>query len=248
MSLNLSNYKSIAQWASGNVFFARILFSFTEIFRLSIAFYLGSVLSKGIGINELILITILIMSFLFTTLKFRGNGGRVQTLFLMSLSWFFSFTFGGITHPSGQQLSQTVFAGDTYGEPQTSITEEVKKSKSIISFKKNSEKMPDSKRRWAYVLLFLLSLPLTYYGLALTCSLGCAGYSFFAILALITSFGLFSGGMFFLAKAFRKGFIKKHKDMERQEKKKEWKRFLLAWAITTGLFGLFLIVINVVNS
>ena len=106
------------------------------------------------------------MSLLFTTLNNRGAGRRGPTLLLLSLSWIFSFSLGGIIYPLKPPYNQSVHAGDTFGKPETTVTEEIKKAESAISLKKTKEKMPDLKRRWAYVLLFLLSLPLTYFGLA----------------------------------------------------------------------------------
>ncbi|RFS18054.1 hypothetical protein [Emticicia sp. C21] len=111
---------------------------------------------------------------------------------------------------------------------------------------KTADDDPYSNRRIGYVLLFLLSLVLTYVGLYLTCGILCSGYGVLALLVFITSLGVFSGGLYFLIKAFNKP-VKPISTMTGQEKRKERRKFLLIWGILSLATGIFLLITNSSN-
>lgn len=101
----------------------------------------------------------------------------------------------------------------------------------------------DTGKRVAYVMLFMLSLILTYFGLYLSCSLACGGYGVLAILAFLLTIGIFSGGIYLLMKSFRK-VIKPINEMTHEEKKKERKRFFTIWGIVTAVIAILIFAIN----
>ncbi|RYU94900.1 hypothetical protein [Emticicia agri] len=121
------------------------------------------------------------------------------------------------------------------------------KHKIRVFSKKTADDDPYSGRRVGYVLLFLLSLVLTYFGLYLTCGVLCSGYGVLALLIFITSLGVLSGGVYFLIKAFSKP-VKPISTMSREEKRKERKKFLLVWGILSVLTGILLLITNASNS
>lgn len=101
----------------------------------------------------------------------------------------------------------------------------------------------DGGKRFGYVLLFVLSLVLTYVGLALSCSLACSNYAVWAILAFLATLGILSGGIYFLIKVFRE-VIKPSKEMTHEEKRKERKKFFAIWGIVTAAVALFILIAN----
>lgn len=120
------------------------------------------------------------------------------------------------------------------------------KHKFRLFAKKTADDDPYSNRRIGYVLLFLLSLVLTYVGLYLTCGILCSGYGVLALLVFITSLGVFSGGLYFLIKAFSKP-VKPISTMTGDEKRKERRKFLLIWGILSVATGIFLLITNSSN-
>ncbi|GAB3514549.1 hypothetical protein [Emticicia fontis] len=120
------------------------------------------------------------------------------------------------------------------------------KHKFRLFAKKTADDDPYSNRRIGYVLLFLLSLVLTYVGLYLTCGILCSGFGVLALLVFLTSLGVFSSGLYFLIKAFSHP-VKPISMMDRAEKRKERRKFLLIWGILSVATGIFLLITNSSN-
>ncbi len=120
------------------------------------------------------------------------------------------------------------------------------KHKFHLFAKKTADDDPYSNRRIGYVLLFLLSLVLTYAGLYLTCGVLCSGYGVLALLIFLTSLGVLSSGIYFLVKAFSKP-VKPISTMTGEEKRKERRKFLLIWGILSVATGIFLLIQNSSN-
>ena len=114
------------------------------------------------------------------------------------------------------------------------------KKHQLLSTQTTENSTNDNGKRIGYVLLFILSLALSYIVIALSCSIACSGYGVFAILALLLTLGILSGGIYFLMKAFKKT-IKPSKEMTREERKKERKRFFAIWGIVAAVFALLLV-------
>jgi hypothetical protein len=131
----------------------------------------------------------------------------------------------------------------------TSVVKDKKltsKHKFRLFAKKTADDDPYSNRRIGYVLLFLLSLVLTYAGLYLTCGVLCSGYGVLALLIFLTSLGVLSGGIYFLIKAFSNP-VKPIPMMSREEKRKERRKFFLVWGILSLATGIFLLIQNSSN-
>lgn len=173
------------------------------------------------------------------------------TLFVCSL--FLSILLGNhfkglgysINSISGANAAVTIPADSV----QTSPTNESKdkKHKFRLFAKKTADDNPYSGRRIGYVLLFLLSLVLSYFGVYLTCSIACSGYGVLAVLTFLITLGIFSGGVYFLIKAFSKK-IRPYATMNKEEKKKERKKFFILWGILSAIAGLFILIQSATNT
>jgi heme/copper-type cytochrome/quinol oxidase subunit 4 len=71
------------------------------------------------------------------------------------------------------------------------------KKKQLSTKQTTGNNTNDTDKRIGYVLLFMLSLILTYLAVYLTCALACGGYAFPALLALLLALGVFAGGIIF---------------------------------------------------
>ncbi|KPM47823.1 hypothetical protein [Jiulongibacter sediminis] len=252
----MTNHRApLENWAQVNIKKAQWTLAATETIRLLIGLFLGYKVLHGVGVNELVLVTILTLSAFFVVMN-RPVGRRnfsqyIRKAGLLSLcSFVLSFTLGGVL--SGNQINSSanlVMAFDDITETSKSglLDKALKQTKQLKvelkAIKKNKTKEPA--KRWPYLLLFLLSLPLTYFGLILSCSLSCSGYGVLAILTFVLTSGVFSGGIFFLIKALRKKASKKYKNMSCDERKGEWKNFLLVWVVTAVGVALTILLGNI---
>jgi high-affinity Fe2+/Pb2+ permease len=255
----MTNHRALLEnWAQVNIKKAQWVLALLETSRLLIGLFLGYRVLHGAGVNELILVTILTLSTFFVVMN-RPVGRRNFSHFfrkagLLSLcSFVLSFTLGGVFSDHHVHFSASqVMAFDVLTEaPKSGLLEEaIKETKqpkiTLKSLKKNKAKDEDEPaKRWPYILLFLLALPLTYFGLILSCSLSCSGYGILAILTFVLTSGVFSGGIFFLIKALRKKASKKYKNMSREERKGERKNFLLVWVVTAVGVALTILLGNI---
>ncbi|WP_394996149.1 hypothetical protein [Emticicia sp.] len=119
----------------------------------------------------------------------------------------------------------------------------INKNHQLFSKQTTENSTNDTGKRIGYALLFLLSLVLSYFGVALSCGIACSGYGVFAILALLLTLGILSGGIYFLIKAFKKT-IKPSKEMTHEEKRKERRKFFAIWGIVTAAFALLIVLAN----
>lgn len=255
--------KNISLWASKNVLMARLLIVMIEIAKgLSaglIGYYFIPKLSER-TLNLSVLLLVLLVSFLQMNHEFieRLNKRiyhkiRHQVTFVIFLCTFgLTLLLGNYYKSVGENIvGQWVHAGVSVRTDSTSQYEEKVWEKSIkarvgaLSENKSSqdEQPSHNGRRVVYVLLFLLSLGLTYVATILSCSIACSGYGFLAVLSLLLTVGIFSGGIYFLMKAFRKR-IKISKEMSREEKRKERKRFFITWGIVVSIISLLVILGN----
>ncbi|WP_435352759.1 hypothetical protein [Emticicia sp. SJ17W-69] len=175
---------------------------------------------------------IFLSSFLLAILlgnHFKGIGYSIDNQFI---------SYAGVTIKSDslqQKETTTVFE---------KILKQNQIKDQLLSNNKAEKSSSDTGKRIGYVLLFVLSLVLTYVGVALSCSIACSGYGVLAILALLLSLGIFSGGIYFLIKSFRKT-INSSTEMTHEEKRKERRRFFAIWGIVTALLALLIVFTNV---
>jgi hypothetical protein len=99
----------------------------------------------------------------------------------------------------------------------------------------------DPIRRFAYFALFLLSFVLAYIGAVLSCSLLCSGYGVAAVLLLLITIGVLAGGFYFFGRGVAPQ-IKPYKDMTRDERRREGRRYLRTLAGTVLALGIFIVI------
>lgn len=248
-------HTSFSRWAAQNVIVARVLFTCSEILRISIAFYLGKALLAPLAIEEYLIICIALLSLCYALLKRKTKRSHFKKFFrkgfiLMTCSWLLYFCTGSFfSKIESRNLSYSAFANDVQTTKKSGLlAETTKKNKVQIKAKRKKGKIPFStKRKILYGLLFLLSLPLTVYGLGFACSLGCSGYVFLPWVFYILSFGALAAGIFFLIKLISKKKPRKYRSLNKREKWKEWKKFLFTWLLTLGGIALLLFIISIVN-
>jgi len=254
MPIHLS-HKEIGTWAVNNTRKAQFLFFLSEISRLSIAFFLGKFLLPRLGINEFFVLSILLLSFAFVWLNSSTKRSDFSNYFkkgllIVSCSWLLFFGFGSLFSGQSSFQSNVSMAADVQGEPHKGLVQKLLNKKEIkIQFHTTTaKKLPISKKRKIlFVILFIISIPLTFYGLILGCSLSCAGYAVFAWMTIILSFGLLGGGIYFLIKAISKKKVGRYKDLDRAGKRKAWKNFFITWGIVTAVAFLALLIGNLAN-
>ncbi|WP_143092690.1 hypothetical protein [Arsenicibacter rosenii] len=87
--------------------------------------------------------------------------------------------------------------------------------------------------RIGYIFLFLLGLTLAYFSVPLACGLLCAEKAFLAALVFLLGTGVLSGGIYFLIRALKPD-LTLYRDMARDERKREGRRYLRTWLATLG--------------
>ncbi len=258
MELNLK----ISHWASKNIVLSVgliILFQFSQIF---LGIKIGRGLFQSISSNELFILCILIFSLIFTLQKrfsvLYKHLPKIQryrpmlryNLLIFLSSFVLSLAFGAhlnsLENPTRNiQLSATEHHIKVDSTAHVLIQQALEKQKTEASIDTKDTK--DTGKRVTYFLLFLLSLVLTYVIAVMACSLACSGYGVVAILVLLLAQGVLGSGIYFLLKIFRKGIIKKWKELDIKEKKKERKRYWLTLLIGGLAFWLFMLLGNMLG-
>jgi hypothetical protein len=252
----------ISKWASKNIVVSVgliILFQFLQI-------YLGIKIGRGwfpsISSDELTIVCILIFSLIFTLQKrfsdlynnldkIHKYGPMLRYNVLVFLSTFvLSLAFGAhlnsLENPARNiQLSATEHHHNIDSTTHVLIQKALEKQK--VNAAIHAETTKETGKRVIYFLLFLLSLILTYFIAVMACSLACSGYGVVAILVLLLGQGVLGSGIYFFLKIFRKGFIKKWKQLDIKEKKKERKRYWLTLLISSLAFWLFILLGNLLG-
>ncbi len=240
----------LSHWASKNFLIARFLIFFTETSRLFIAYFLGQGIGRKLDLNELSITIIGLISIVFVIYvrsKRQDYNYRqilIRNTIIASIAFCLSFLLGNVFNPDSENNRQVIYAGETITVKNSNLIDSLASSqpqKFDKLLKKQNDKI-DTGRRVGYFFLFLLSLILTYFSLILFCSLACSGYGFFAVLALLLSHGIFSGGIYFLLKIFRKGYIKKYKELSKAERKKEWALYVKILLVFVSLAALYVII------
>jgi hypothetical protein len=253
-------YRSeIENWAIHHGKQARLVLAVSEIGRLTIAFLLGAGLGFGFDLNEVLILVIAVISLFLVAVKMPISKRNFslflpKAVVLFLCSWLLAGLGGTLLHGSEglQTGSQQLMAGDQTTGVKSGLLDEVveNQEKKIPEITMKTRKVKAGLPGWVrliYVLGFLVSLVLTYYSLILACSLSCSGYGFFAVLAFIMAFGVLSTGIYFLIKAFRKK-AKPYRQMEKKERKKEWKNFFLTWLVTSAVIALTILIGNLAGG
>jgi hypothetical protein len=95
--------------------------------------------------------------------------------------------------------------------------------------------------RVGYFFLFILGLILAYGAAAIACNLACSGYGVGAVMVLLLGTGILAAGIYFLGRALDRN-LKLYRDMTREERKREGRRYRRTWlGVAIGLGLLFLL-------
>ncbi len=258
MELNLK----ISKWASKNIVFSVgliILFQFLQIF---LGIKIGRGLFQSISSYELTMLCIFLFSLIFTLQKrfgvlykeipkiqiyrplLRYNVLIFLSTFILSLA--FGAHLNSLENPSRNiQLSATEHHNNIDSTTYLLIQKALEKQK--VNAATHTETTKDTGKRVIYFFLFLLSLVFTYLIAVMACSLACSGYGVVAILVVLLGQGVLGSGIYFFLKIFRKGLIKKWKELDIKEKKKERKRYWLTILISSLAFWLFILLGNLLG-
>ncbi len=168
-------------------------------------------------------------------------------LFCLNL---FAYTIaGGIM---GHMVAYPEASSNLYGSLTTTISESSSNDKKVSfrekmrqsALKHTEEGKSNAGRRIGYIALFLLGVALAYIGAALACNLACSGVGFGAVLVLLLSTGVLAGGFYFLGRGLDKN-IKPYKDMTRDERKREGRRYLWTLLGTVGALALWILIASI---
>lgn len=257
--------KAISIWASHHSKKAITLIVIIELAKNFIGFDIGHNFLPTLSpafIELAILAIVFLITFVQTTyqhqvLTLSKEAHRWlrlrSTAIIFTSSLFLSILMGNHLKGLGYQINGVISANAAVSmvadSVQQSTTNEIKEKKHQFRLfaKKTADNDPFGKRRIGYVLLFVLSLVLTYFGVYLTCSIACSGYGVLAVLALLLTLGVLSGGIYFLFKAFSKK-VRPYSSMSKEERKKERKKFFILWGVLSALTALFILIQSAVNS
>lgn len=109
------------------------------------------------------------------------------------------------------------------------------------ALKRTGTEKGDTGKRIGYIALFILGVALAYFGAALACNLACSGIGFGAVLVLLLSTGIFAGGIYFLGRGVDKN-MKPYKEMTRDERKREGRRYWITLLGTVGGVALLILI------
>jgi hypothetical protein len=258
MKINLK----ISSWASKNAALSIFFIVAFEFIRIFIGIKLGKVLFSAISSFELLIVCLLVFSLIFVL---QGRYDRLYshlskkdrygylikyntTIFLSS--FILSMTFGAhlntIEHPS-RSIQLSAFEHNTNSDSTAHAILKQALEKQQNTATKLEEKSTDTGRRVLYFLFFLLSLALTYFAVIFACGIACSGYGVVAVLVLLLAQGVLGSGIYFLLKIFRRGHIKKWKEMSHEQRKREKKRLWLSIGISAVAFWLFILLGNMLQ-
>lgn len=269
MGTNILKPGKLTLWAAKHIKTAVCLIILIEVVKFFIGFHLGRHAFPAFSVNSLSIVTLLVAVSVFAVQKHfkerieaapprlifgltaKGNSLVFLASFLLSI--LAGNQWKNIENPTlNFNISATLteersteINGDSI---LTEIQEEQHVEKQQRLSKRQEVKTTDSDndglRRLGYFLLFLLAMVLTYFGLILACGLLCSSYGVFAALILLIDIGIFGGGIYFLLKVFQKGRLKKWQEMDKSERKKEGKKFLLTTLVSFAVAALFVLIIS----
>jgi hypothetical protein len=245
----------ISIWASKNIKFAVIIVVLLEIIKFFSGVFLGKYSELSFSSQELFFLSLFLAVTIYHfqdnfSIKYK-NFNRIDeykprlkyNALIFFLSFLLSILFGMQLKPNESLNSTHVAMATEHVEKKDSYNKTFKEFKN-----KNSEKPKgDTGRRILYFLLFILSLVLVYFAAFLACSLSCSGQGVLAIIVALAGLGIFGSGIYFLLKVFRGKYIKKFREMEKSEKRKELKKFGITTIISSLAIIAFIVVANLLE-
>jgi len=170
-------------------------------------------------------------------------------LFLINLATF--TVGGGILGSMTRQAEPSVsLYGGTSSSSETTVSTQKKwhlGEKLIQKKAKRSDDSSSSKETWrriGYLGLFLLGCGLAIFGAWIACALACSEMGFAAIMVFLLTIGVFAGGNYFFGRAIDKD-MKPFKDMTRDERKREKRRYFRTLLGTIGFMAIFILMVTV---
>jgi hypothetical protein len=264
--MKLTNLLSF--WASRHPHQAIPLIIIIEITNILIGIMVGSALLKGgssgvlMGmIVGLILLQVIIRRYAALRLVDINSRARFvfqkQTFFYLFCLNLFTYTIaGGIlgrmtAHPEGttalysslSSTSETVNSR-TSGETKLSFREKMYQK---MARRSTNSADGNAGHRVGYFLLFLLGVGLAFLGALLSCNIACSGYGVAAVLVFLLAIGVLAGGFYFFGRGIDQN-MKPYKDMTRDERKREGRRYLRTLAGTVGAMGLLILIQALTNQ
>jgi uncharacterized membrane-anchored protein len=248
--------------------FAIALIVIIEFARFGIGFYLGKNALPVFAANSLNIVALLVgVSIFFAQNYFKRKAATATpktafginatgSLLIFTASFLLSVLVGNqwsrFENPTvNANISATLVEERPAKVNVDSLLSLVEKEQFV---KEIQEPEPDKKtkdgdglQRLGYFALFVLSVILTFIGVYAVCALACSGYGVIAVLAILVNIGILGGGVYFLLKVFKNGRIRRLRDMDKSERKKEWKRYLKATLITVGVLAGFLLIANLLG-
>ncbi|GAA4469287.1 hypothetical protein GCM10023189_56100 [Nibrella saemangeumensis] len=198
----------------------------------------------------LLISVVLYIRYVYYSAEQRPRSRQRYTYALFVANFLLYITLGGIGaeraavfHPSGSVGGSKEVRYETTGQTKSANRADT------ISLAHKDERKPSGTRqegdrtgtRIGYILLFLAGLVLAYGAAAISCELACAGYGFASVMVLLLGTGILAGGLYFFGRAVDRN-MKRYRDMTRDERKREKRRFFRTWGgVVAGLVLLWLI-------
>ena len=247
-------------WASRNIPIAITAIVLIEITKFWLGFHIGKNAFPAFSSNSLSIVAILIGTSVFVAQNYFKPEAATKTrqaafstfakgnFLIFTASFLLSVLVGNqwsrIENPAvmAEVSAKLVEESSTKinADSLISVIEAEQLAKEIKA-QQTKEKKNDGMQRLGYFALFLLSLVLTYLAVAVACGIACSGYGIIAVLVLLLGLGILGGGVYFLLKVFRNGQIKKWREMDKSERKRERKRYFLSLLIAIGSLAVILI-------
>jgi hypothetical protein len=262
----------LTHWAAQNVPFAVTIIVLLELAKFGIGFYLGKNAFPILGSSSLTMLSLMVGSTAFITQKYFSQ--RIHTsaksgkftlqfkgnLILLTTSLLLSILIGNqwsqIHNPTIESDVSATLIEDTKKEINTDsllrVIEQEQRTEQAklqpqVKAESHQEKSSDRLQRLGYFGLFALAMLLTFIGLYASCALACSGYGIIAAIAMLVNIGVFGAGIYFLLKAFKSGRIRRWREMNKPERKKEWKRYLFTTLISLGTVIGFILIANLLR-
>lgn len=236
--------KTISHWANRHVRVAILIIICCEVFNAFSGLLLGMNLLEGWPIGDLLVLAVVL-----------GGGAVLVRLqfsptqpYVVARRWLFgaflgNFLFFGVLGGLWAESVQTPTPNRAvWGSRQAIMrSDSVVKTDNLRStnqlqakfLQKNKKADDQSGKRIGYVLLFLLSLVVTYLTSFLACSLACSGYGVLAVLVFVLGLGALAGGIFLLTRAFDKEIVPL-REMDQPKRRRTLRRFWISWLALIG--------------
>lgn len=232
--------KHLSRWASRHVGVAVLLIVICEVANAFNGLLLGMNLFEGWRLSSLFLLAFgLVGGAIFLRMQAETSASPLsyrssrRWLFGAFLSNYLLFSvLGGLLNNSVESPTpnQAVFSGRRVVMRSDTLVQPDRRATTTDDYyaQRNARQDRQGSRRVGFILLFVLGTVLYLAALVLACNLACANYGAAAALVLVLGLGAHLGGLFFLSRALEK-IIKPWRAMERPERRRVNRRFLLIW-------------------